>query len=218
MDGTLIQGDTQEMESLFLLSRYFYSPSYLKAFCRCLAALWQYKTGQISLMRQNEIYLQTCRGIHKETLERGGQKLFDRAVRRRMYPQALATLQACRQDGFGIVLVSATTRHLLVPFERVLQPDAVFCTDPEYDRQGRATGRAVDGICVAEKKREVVKDFSRRQGLDLAQCRAYSDHHSDIPFLSAVGYPHAVNPTPVLAARAAASGWQVLEFTRPCTK
>ena len=52
-----------------------------------------------------------------------------------------------------------------------------------------------------------------REGLDLAACTAYSDSHTDLPFLEAVGIPVAVNPDRELRRIARERGWPVLEFS-----
>ena len=39
-----------------------------------------------------------------------------------------------------------------------------------------------------------MEEIARWDGLDLAQCYAYSDSASDLPMLQAVGHPVAVNP------------------------
>ena len=52
-------------------------------------------------------------------------------------------------------------------------------------------------------------------GYDLADCYAYSDSITDLPMLSAVGHPTAVNPDRGLRKAALERGWPVLQFTRP---
>ena len=49
--------------------------------------------------------------------------------------------------------------------------------------------------------------------LALAACTAYSDSHTDVPFLEVVGHPVAVNPDRELRRIAADRGWPVLEFS-----
>ena len=57
---------------------------------------------------------------------------------------------------------------------------------------------------------EVVNDIAERLDLDLEHCWAYSDSASDIPMLSAVGNPVAVNPDRELEHYARNAGWEVL--------
>ena len=55
--------------------------------------------------------------------------------------------------------------------------------------------------------------MAEREGFDLAASTAYSDSHTDLPFLEAVGNPVAVNPDRELARIAAERGWEVLTFS-----
>jgi phosphoserine phosphatase len=57
-----------------------------------------------------------------------------------------------------------------------------------------------------------VIDLSERIGIDLERSAAYSDSANDIPLLSLVGQPVAVNPDARLLAHARAQGWQVRDF------
>jgi len=78
-------------------------------------------------------------------------------------------------------------------------------------RYGRYTGRALRAL-HAEAKAECLREVAKREGLDLAECTAYSDSHTDVPFLEAVGHPVAVNPDRALRRIAAERSWPVLEF------
>ena len=77
---------------------------------------------------------------------------------------------------------------------------------------GRYTGRALRAL-HAEAKADCVRAVAEREGLDLAACTAYSDSHTDLPFLEAVGHPVAVNPDRELRRVARERGWPVLEFS-----
>jgi phosphoserine phosphatase len=79
-------------------------------------------------------------------------------------------------------------------------------------RDGRYTGRALRAL-HAEAKADCVRAVAERDGLDLAACTAYSDSHTDLPFLEAVGHPVAVNPDRELRRIARERGWPVLEFS-----
>ena len=78
-------------------------------------------------------------------------------------------------------------------------------------KDGHYTGRPVRSL-LAGAKAEVVRELAQREGFDLAECTAYSDSHTDLPFLEAVGYPVAVNPDRALRRTATERLWPVLEF------
>ena len=46
----------------------------------------------------------------------------------------------------------------------------------------------------------------------LDDCYAYSDSSNDLPMLSLVGHPCAVNPDSALRAHAKANGWRIRDY------
>jgi phosphoserine phosphatase len=63
-----------------------------------------------------------------------------------------------------------------------------------------------------EHKATAVRELASERGYDLADSTAYSDSHTDLPFLEVVGNPVAVNPDRALRRVAAERGWPVLRF------
>jgi phosphoserine phosphatase len=59
---------------------------------------------------------------------------------------------------------------------------------------------------------EAVRALAAREGLDLAHCSAYSDSSNDLPMLTTVGHPHAVNPDSDLRGHAREHDWPVHDF------
>ncbi len=212
VDRTLIKGDSQELEALFILKNHKPSLAYLLSILFTMGGLQLNRVGWISLIRQNEIYLRSYKGRTRRKLESVGTDLFKQVISREFWNGAIKILERHRYRGDLIVLVSATTRHLLLPFDAVLKPEHIFCTDLEFDGNGRCTGKAVDGICGQEKKQAVVRSFARKNNIDLLSSHAYSDHHSDIPFLTSVGHPATINPTKKLKNHAEKMGWPIHRF------
>ena len=65
---------------------------------------------------------------------------------------------------------------------------------------------------VGEAKAAAVRALAAERGIDLVASIAYSDGHTDLPLLEAVGRAVAVNPDRRLRRTAAARGWPVLRF------
>ena len=61
-------------------------------------------------------------------------------------------------------------------------------------------------------KADAVRDLATEHALDLARSFAYSDSYNDLPMLSIVGHPCAINPDRRLAAHAEEEDWQVRDF------
>jgi phosphoserine phosphatase len=77
---------------------------------------------------------------------------------------------------------------------------------------GVYTGRLVGDLMHGPAKAAAITDLAAREGLVLSRCSAYSDSANDLPMLSAVGRPVAVNPDPALARAARERGWEIRDF------
>ena len=79
---------------------------------------------------------------------------------------------------------------------------------------GRYTGKLDGPPLHGLAKAEAVRALARTQDIDLAASSAYSDSINDVPMLSCVGTPYAVNPDPELRAYAKANDWRIRDFRR----
>ena len=80
--------------------------------------------------------------------------------------------------------------------------------------EGAYTGELDGPFCYGHGKVEAIERIARWEGLDLAQCYAYSDSASDLPMLQAVGHPVAVNPDGPLERHARQHGWPIVHFSQ----
>ncbi|MBV9949007.1 MAG: haloacid dehalogenase-like hydrolase, partial [Myxococcales bacterium] len=62
------------------------------------------------------------------------------------------------------------------------------------------------------EKARLIREWARGRGHDLGACFAYSDSYSDVPMLSVVGHPCAVNPDLRLATLARTYAWPILHL------
>jgi HAD superfamily hydrolase (TIGR01490 family) len=128
-----------------------------------------------------------------------------------VYAEPLRLVEHHRERGERVYVVSATLQEIVEAIAEELGFDGALGTICEV-LDGHYTGRAVRAL-HAEAKAECLQEVAGHEGLDLAECTAYSDSHTDIPFLEAVGHPIAVNPDRELRRIAADRGWPVLEFS-----
>jgi len=78
------------------------------------------------------------------------------------------------------------------------------------ESDGKFTGEINGDLLHGPLKEERAQAFAAEVGADLSQCYAYSDSAADIPLLSLVGHPVAVNPDATLLAHASHAGWPVM--------
>ena len=131
-----------------------------------------------------------------------------------MAPFAPQRLAAFRADGHRLVLSTTTPVDMIAPFAEAFGFDDLIATAYET-HDGRYTGRLYEGFVWGTGKLHAVREWADEHGVDLADCHACSDSVFDVPLLSSVGTPHAVNPDPSLTVVATARRWSVEHWDRP---
>lgn len=130
-----------------------------------------------------------------------------------VYREPLDLVSRHRERGEPVYIVSATLQEIVEEVARELEFDGAIGSVCEVV-DGVYTGRALRPA-HGEGKAAAVRELAQREGLDLAASTAYSDSHTDLPFLEAVGRPVAVNPDRELRRIAGERGWPVLTFADP---
>jgi HAD superfamily hydrolase (TIGR01490 family) len=127
-----------------------------------------------------------------------------------VYREPLDLVHHHRERGEPVYVVSAALQEVVEAVAEDLGFDGALGTVCEV-RDGVYTGRSVRSL-HGRAKADAVRELAAERGYDLAASTAYSDSHTDLPFLEAVGRPVAVNPDRALRRIAAERGWPVLEF------
>ena len=149
--------------------------------------------------------VQQVRDIVAETLH----QLIDPVV----YAEAVALFDDHHAAGRDVVLVSSSGEEVVGPIGDMLGVDRVVATRMVV-KDGRYTGD-IAFYAYGEGKADALRELAAEHGYDLSRCWAYSDSVTDLPMLSAVGHPHAVNPDRALRRVSTERGWPVLNFSRP---
>ena len=127
-------------------------------------------------------------------------------------PAVVARLAAHKREGDTVLLLSGSLQESADLVAAAVGADGAEGTRMEL-RAGSYTGRMVGRINQGGAKADRARRVAQTRGVPLADCVAYGDSGADIPLLSVVGHPVAVDPDPALRATAAARGWQVLAST-----
>ncbi|MGH2933748.1 MAG: HAD family hydrolase [Gaiellaceae bacterium] len=128
-----------------------------------------------------------------------------------VYSEPLHLVEQHRERGDSVYIVSATLQEIVQAIADDLGFDGALGTVCEV-RDGAYTGKALRAL-HAENKATCVRELADARGFDLAECTAYSDSHTDVPLLEAVGRPVAVNPDRELRRIAVERDWPVIEFS-----
>ena len=180
------------------------------------AAAWQLLfvargASHEAVRRGAEDGLQYPRRPPPEELRELVAEALEPVLRPLVYAEPLRLVERHREQGERVFVVSATLQEIVEAIAGDLGFDGALGTICEV-QNGRYTGRALRAL-HAEAKADCLRAIAESEGLDLAACTAYSDSHTDLPFLEAVGHPVAVNPDRRLRRVARDRGWPVLEFS-----
>src|SRR5215204_1049236 len=149
---------------------------------------------------------------HKVTeLEEIGEEIFDEHMAHKIWPGTRAIAQWHLDRGQRVWLVTAAPVEIANVIARRLGLTGALGTVSEHI-DGVYTGHLVGDMLHGPAKAEAIKALAEREGLDLAQCSAYSDSHNDLPMLSLVGDPCAINPDPKLRSHAREHGWRIRDY------
>ena len=155
--------------------------------------------------------LVVLRGFTPEELRALVADALEPVLRPLVYAEPLRLAEQHRDRGDRVYIVSATLQEIVEAIADDLGFDGALGTVCEVE-DGRYTGRALRAL-HAESKAASVRELADAKGFDLTACTAYSDSHTDLPFLDAVGHPVVVNPDRALRRIAAVRGWPVLQFS-----
>jgi putative phosphoserine phosphatase / 1-acylglycerol-3-phosphate O-acyltransferase len=151
-------------------------------------------------------------GRSEDELTELGERLFAQHIAARLYPEAWQLIRAHERMGHTMVLASSASRFQVEPAARAVGIEHVLCTPAEVTEDGVLTGRTSGPTLWRQGKADAVCRFAGANGIDLGSSYAYSNGDEDVPFLSAAGYPRAVNPGQHLLAHASEQQWPVLVF------
>ena len=128
-----------------------------------------------------------------------------------IHPFAISLIEQHKAAGRPVVLATTTPYHLIAPLAERLGFDHVVATRYRIT-DGRFDGALSGRFVWSRGKLAAVREWAESEGVDLSESFAYSDSIYDLPLLSAVGRPAAVNPDPRLSLYAVTRGWPIVHF------
>jgi len=212
LDNTLLSGDSDEAWVDFLIERGALDrPSFERANQEITG---RYRRGEVGVLEFTEFYLSTLMDHAVPQLEAWRRAYMQEKILAMIPTAARELVGAHRGSGDLTVLTTATSRFLTQPIARELGFENLIATEPEM-RDGRFTGKVAGTPNMREGKIARLEAWLAQRNDTLARFRQswfYSDSRNDIPLLSRVTHPVAVNADAVLAALAEEKGWATLRI------
>ncbi|MEP6996447.1 MAG: HAD-IB family hydrolase [Betaproteobacteria bacterium] len=212
LDHTLLALDSDEAWVDFLIGAGALDRDVFERGNRAIAE--RYRRGEVGVLEFTEFYLATLKDRDPQQLHAWRADYLTRSIRPAIPAAARALVERHRSVADLLVLTTATSRFLTGPIADELGFDHLIATEPEMIA-GRYTGKVAGTPNMREGKIVRLEAWLAQRELRLADFREswfYSDSRNDIPLLSRVTHPVAVNPDPVLAEMARDRAWPVVEI------
>ena len=211
LDNTLLRG-----ASIFYLARGLYARKFFQtrdvarfAYQQVRFLLGAENAGHVDQARATALSFIAGRAV--EELQEVGEEVFEQYMAGKIWPGTLELARLHLDQGQRVWLVTAAPVEVATIIAKRIGLTGALGTVAEHVN-GHYTGRLVGDLLHGPAKAEAVRALAVREGLELERCAAYSDSANDIPMLSLVGKPCAVNPDRALRAHARQHGWRIRDY------
>jgi HAD superfamily hydrolase (TIGR01490 family) len=211
LDNTIIRGASAFHLAVGLRSRGFFGTWDLITFAFHQARYLAFGENlrQIATVRTRA--LDIVAGHSVAEIAAVGEEIWDEVLSLRIFPGTQALLTGHIEAGHQVWIITASPVEIGELIGRRLGATGALGTVAEHV-DGIYTGRLVGDMLHGRAKAEAVRVLAESEGLDLRACYAYGDSTHDVPILSSVGHPVAINPDARLRRHARAVGWPIQEF------
>jgi HAD superfamily hydrolase (TIGR01490 family) len=168
-------------------------------------------TDQYSRKVFNDLFFKRYKGESEDRLRFFAEELFEDVLKPAIFPGAFELIEKSRSLGLRQVVVTGALDLSVIPLMKHLGIQDYVTNRLEFVN-GVATGRLLPPVVAAATKASWIRTFAEREGLSLSDSYAYTDSMSDLPMLSVVGHPAAVNPDMRLRQTALHHDWPILNL------
>jgi len=212
LDNTLLTGDSDFEWSQFLIEQGVLDRELFEA--KNLAFYEQYKAGTLDIHEFLDFQLKPLSRHARKVLDAWHEDFMRIKVRPMMGDKARALVNEHLAAGDVCVVITATNSFVTAPIVREFGIEHLIATDPEQ-KDGEFTGGVAGVPSFREGKVVRMEQWLSERGWNwdsFEQSCFYSDSLNDLPLLSMVKRPVAVDPDATLRAHAGQQGWPVISL------
>lgn len=211
VDGTLVTTNLVHPTLFYLQNQPTPLHSLAKMGRALIKAPWMVLAEMKDRRLFNELLFSSFEGVSEDRLLLLAEETFEKVMKPKLYRGARDLVQTSLDKGHEVILVSGALDFLMALLKDHLGATGVIANRLEiHDRF--ATGKLLRPVVAGPEKARLIREHARAQGHDLDECFAYSDSYSDVPMLSVVGHPAAVNPDRKLTHLALAYHWPIIHL------
>ncbi len=214
IDNTIMRGASIYHLARGLFARKILSASDLVNFAIAQGKFLTYGSENLSdIARITENALSFVTGRSVEQVTALSEEIFDEIMADKVWPGTVQLAHTHRAAGHQVWLVSAAPIELANIIATKLGLTGAIATVSEIEN-GVYTGKLKNPPMHGAQKVLAVSRLAQEQGINLVHSFVYADSSNDIPLLSSVGNPTAINPDSTLRNYATENNWPVHDFRR----
>ncbi|HTK27363.1 MAG TPA: HAD-IB family hydrolase, partial [Pyrinomonadaceae bacterium] len=141
----------------------------------------------------NEVFFKSYEGFSQDRLRYFSDELFEEVLKPAIYNGTPELIAQGKKIGQRQIVLTGALDFTIQRLMDHLGIDDYVANRLEFVN-GYATGRVLPPVMASATKAKWIREYAEREGLNLSESYAYSDSISDLPMLSIVGHPVAVNP------------------------
>ncbi len=209
LDNTLLAGDSDYLWGQFLVENGIVDRAHYE---QANARFYKdYQDGCLDIEQFLAFALAPLARYEVDNLHRWREAFIAKKIQPILLPAARSLIEKHRTIGDVPVIITATNSFVTESIAKLYGIEHLIATTPEF-RGDRYTGRFIGTPCFRDGKVARLEEWLAEQNHDLAGSWFYSDSHNDLPLLSRVAHPVAVDPDETLADYARGKGWPMISL------
>lgn len=212
LDNTLLNGDSDYNWSLFLIKKGILDQAVYEK--QNEEFFKDYQTGSLDIDAYAEFQFKPLRQNKKSALNELRAEYVKTIIQPMITKKALDLVNQHKKQGDQLLIITATNSFITKPIATLFGIEELIGTDLE-EVDGQFTGK-IQGVASFQKGKVTrLHAWLKNKNLsfkDFKKIFFYSDSKNDLPLLSVVSNPVAVNPDPTLKFEAQKNNWPILDL------
>ncbi|MCR5536652.1 MAG: HAD-IB family hydrolase [Succinivibrio sp.] len=197
MDGTLINGDTNDQSTRYYVERQLAAPDFLEPLPGYVQSFF---AGKLKVTQFLDYVVSPLLPLSAAQQQEVLRNLVRERIVPLVKPGALKAIRAHQERHDTLVIVSSTADYIVREVGRALGIPHVIAAPIGVDSDGRITGGVVGTVPYQEGKVICIDNFIRERQLGWEDSSAYGDSVNDLPMLLKAEHRYAIDPNEQLRA------------------
>jgi len=159
----------------------------------------------------NQFFFQSYKGESEDRLRYFSEELFEDVLKPAIFDGTRELIAQSKKIGQKQIVITGALDFTIEKLVDYLEIDEYKANRLEFVN-GYATGRILPPVMASATKAKWMREYAEKNNINLSESYAYSDSISDLPMLSIVGHPVAVNPDFRLKQTAIQHDWAILDL------